>query len=91
MRNTAAPPHEMEVIKLAPGKTSMDMLNWIEEPIGPPPGSAIGGVTNFGSGTPVYFTATFTPGNYMLVCFVPDTRDGKPHFMHGMVQAIKVS
>jgi hypothetical protein len=31
------------------------------------------------------------PGEYALVCFVPDAKDGKPHFMHGMATQIKVS
>lgn len=90
VRNTAAQPHEVEIIKLAPGKTSQDVLSWMQKPQGPLPGSGIGGVAPTGPGAPVYFTANFTPGNYMLICFVPDAKDGKPHFMHGMLQTIKV-
>jgi hypothetical protein len=37
-----------------------------------------------------YFTANFTPGRYGLLCFLPDAKDGKPHFVHGMVQEITV-
>jgi hypothetical protein len=33
----------------------------------------------------------FTPGDYGMVCFAPDLKDGKPHFVHGMVQQITVS
>lgn len=89
--NTAAQPHEIEIIKLGPGKTSKDVLDWMQKPEGPPPGHGIGGVSPVGPGTPVYFTADFTPGNYMFVCFVPDAKDGRPHYMHGMVQTLKVS
>lgn len=32
----------------------------------------------------------FTPGTYVLLCFVPADTDGKPHFMHGMQQEIIV-
>lgn len=32
-----------------------------------------------------------TPGDYGLICFVPDAKDGKPHLVHGMVKTIKVS
>lgn len=32
-----------------------------------------------------------TPGDYGLMCFVADAKDGKPHLVHGMVKTIKVS
>ena len=31
------------------------------------------------------------PGNYAAVCFLEDAQDHKPHFMHGMTQAITIS
>jgi hypothetical protein len=31
------------------------------------------------------------PGNYVLICFEPDAKDGMPHFVHGMLQAFTVS
>jgi len=37
-----------------------------------------------------YFTADFTPGNYILMCFLPDAKDGKPHLAHGMTKQITV-
>ena len=33
----------------------------------------------------------FTPGSYALVCFVPDMKDGAPHFVHGMVRTFTVN
>jgi hypothetical protein len=30
-------------------------------------------------------------GDYALVCFIPDDKDGKPHFVHGMAKQTKVS
>ena len=57
----------------------------------PPPVSGIGGALALvPGGQPVYFTADFTPGEYLIVCFVPDARDAKPHVMHGMMQSFKV-
>ena len=91
VRNTAQQPHEIELIKLDAGKTPKDVLSWMQKPNGPPPGEPIGGVAATADTAPVYFTADLTPGNYMLVCFMPDAKDGKPHFMHGMMQTIKVS
>ena len=83
--------HELELIRLAPGKTAADMLAWLHAPNGPPPRQALGGVAIISPAAgPVYFTATLTSGNYMLLCFVPDASDGKPHFTHGMVLPITI-
>jgi hypothetical protein len=89
VRNNATQIHEIELIRLAPGKTLDSMMRWLSSPNGPPPGSAIGGIAPF-IGAPNYFTADITPGNYLLFCFVPDATDGKPHFMHGMAKTITV-
>jgi hypothetical protein len=92
VRNSAGQEHEVELVKLAPGKTAQDVLKWINKPDGPPPGHALGGVAGFQpGGEPLYFTADFTPGDYAFICFVPDARDGKPHFMHGMMESFTVS
>lgn len=86
VRNPDDQPHEIELIRLAPGKTIADMLAWLQKPNGPPPRQALGGEAIIApAGGPVYFTAALTPGDYAFLCFVPDTGDGKPHFMHGMV------
>ena len=33
---------------------------------------------------------TLSAGNYALICFAPDTKDGKPHAAHGMIYNFKV-
>jgi len=91
VRNVAKQPHEVELIKLAPGKTPQDVLTWMQKPNGPPPGNAMGGVAANTSASPAYFTADIAPGDYMLICFLPDAKDGKPHFEHGMMQTIHVT
>ncbi|MGI8548965.1 MAG: hypothetical protein ACR2M1_16865 [Gemmatimonadaceae bacterium] len=92
VRNPDDQPHEIELIRLAPGKTVADMLAWLQKPNGPPPRQALGGEAIVApAGGPVYFTATLAPGDYAFLCFVPDAGDGKPHFMHGMVLAFTIS
>jgi len=31
------------------------------------------------------------PGEYALICFLPDAKDGKPHLLHGMLKQLKIS
>ncbi len=90
VHNAARQHHEVQLVQLAPGKTVKEVLDWIQKPDGPPPGKAMGGVAGMEPGMTEYFTATFTPGKYGLICFLPDAKDGKPHLAHGMVQEITV-
>jgi hypothetical protein len=90
VHNAGKQHHEVELVQLAPGKTLGDMMNWLGKMEGPPPGKALGGVAGMDVGMSQYFTANFTPGNYALICFLPDSKDGKPHFAHGMAQQITV-
>ncbi|MFI5236265.1 MAG: hypothetical protein ACHQXA_11185, partial [Gemmatimonadales bacterium] len=89
--NSANQPHEVEFIHLAPGKTAQDFLNWMQAPNGPPPGNAIGGYTAVARPATGSFTLELTPGDYLIVCFLPDAKDGKPHVMHGMMRTDHVS
>ena len=51
----------------------------------------MGGVVGLSKGLHAYFTANLDVGDYVLVCFLQDAKDGKPHFVHGMVQPFKIS
>lgn len=86
--NAGAQPHELELVKLVPGKTAEDMVAWFAKEEGPAPGEPIGGASLESPGKTTYFSADLTAGSYLLICFVPDAKDGKPHFMHGMMQTI---
>jgi hypothetical protein len=55
------------------------------------PGMPAGGVVGLVKGQHSFFTANLDAGDYVLVCFLPDSKDRKPHFVHGMVQAIKIT
>lgn len=82
--------HEIVLVKLAPGKTAADVAAWIEKMQGPPPGEPIGGVAALHTGGYAYITVDLAPGEYGLLCFLPDAKDGKPHVAHGMMQDIKI-
>jgi plastocyanin len=91
VENVAVQPHELVIIRLDDGKTVEDLGKWAATYEGPPPGQTMGGVAPFARGGSIYVPVDLTPGNYVLMCFVPDVNDGKPHTEHGMVMPITVS
>jgi hypothetical protein len=84
-------PHEIALIKLMPGKTWQEFVHWVEKPAGPPPADFIGGIAPMVGEHDAQFPLDLTPGDYVLICFVPDAKDKKPHFLHGMVKQVKVA
>lgn len=83
--------HELVFVKLEPGKTVQQMAAWLEKRAGPPPGALINGASPMTAGVANTTTVDLTAGDYGLICFVPDSKDGKPHIAHGMVKQITVS
>jgi hypothetical protein len=92
VENSGPQPHEVALLKLAPGKTAADFAAWDAGGMkGPPPAEPVGGIVALDQGARATFTADLTAGEYGLICFVPDLKDGKPHLVHGMIKTIKVS
>jgi hypothetical protein len=91
---TTAPgqPHELTFFQLSPGKKAEDITKFVETGLqGPPPGMPIGGVAAMAAAHDVYYDVDLTPGDYAIVCFLEDAKDGKPHYTHGMIQQIHVN
>jgi hypothetical protein len=92
VENAAAQPHEVVLFKLPPGKTMKDFQAWLpKSDKTPPPAMPMGGIVGQVKGDHAFFTANLDAGDYVLVCFFPDAKDGKPHFVHGMVQEVKIT
>lgn len=89
--NAGAQTHEVMIFRLAPGKTAAQVTAWVDKMEGPPPGEPLSGVAGLGVGQSASFPLTLTPGEYGLICFIPDAKDGKPHYLHGMLHQFKVS
>ncbi len=90
--NLGTQPHELEVIKLAEGKTMDDLAQWGQTFQGPLPGSSLGGAAPMAPGQVEYFPLDLTPGNYAILCFVPDpTKNNMPHLAEGMVLPFTIS
>jgi hypothetical protein len=90
VKNAGPQPHEVFLVRFAPGKGMKELGAWFSSMKGPPPAEALGGTSVEASGLTAYFDADLTPGDYAFLCFVPDGKDGKPHMEHGMVKTFKI-
>jgi hypothetical protein len=91
VRNEGTQWHEFELVQLAPGRTPHDVIAFIEQGVGDPPGLPLGGVSPLAVGGTSYVPVDLQPGRYALICFLPDLKDGKQHFDHGMVEEFEVA
>ncbi len=91
--NQGPQPHELDLLKLAQGKTLEDAKTFLNSnnPAGPPPFTDAGGMGALALGSSAWLKLTLQPGNYVAVCFVPDAKTGKPHYMLGMNSSFTVA
>jgi len=89
--NEGPQPHEMAMMKLAPGKTIDDVKAALQSPSGGPlPGDFVGGAGALAPGSSAWLRMSLEPGNYVVVCFVPDPASGKAHAELGMITPFTV-
>ena len=99
-QNDGKEPHTLVPFKLKPGKTSADALTLLsaEQPDpeqiaavfdGDPNTSFYGTPGLLPPGDSETTVADFTPGDYVLACFIPSP-DGRPHFALGMLADLAV-
>lgn len=91
VENVGEQVHEMVLVRLENGKTAADVAAWAEKMAGPPPGAVHGGISGIMPGEHMFIVADLPAGNYGLLCFFPDSKDGKPHLVHGMIKTITVA
>lgn len=89
--NTGTQDHEAMMVKFSPRKTLKDVDAWFEGGMqGRAPFTAVPGLAGLGKGRTATFTTNFTPARYGIVCNIPDTKDGKPHSMHGVTLELTI-
>ena len=91
IENAAKQGHEVLIVKLEPGRTPADFAKFVQKPEGSPPGRVLGGIAGLSHGRVSQIELEFEPGEYALLCFLPDATDGAPHVAHGMMQQITVN
>jgi hypothetical protein len=93
VENNGPQPHEIAVVQLAPGKTTDDVVKWEAEGLKAPPPFThfLGGVSPMDPNSSASFRVALEKGKYVVICFVPDAKDGHSHAAHGMIQQISVN
>jgi hypothetical protein len=90
VENAGQQPHHVALVRLGPGRSAEDALAWFKQMTGAPLDTPIGGTTALAPGVVNFITADFEAGNYALICFLPDSSDGRSHAQHGMLRQIRV-
>lgn len=93
IENHGALTHDLELFRLSPGADTADVMSWLDTPAA---GSArvhpLGGIVGEDHGLHTFFDVTLTPGDYMMLCWMPDEKTGVPHFYgHHMWMKFHVS
>ena len=101
VENSGVEPHDLVLMKLAPGKTVEDIQAWLnperarraDAAKNPPPfeslGTGAGGIAAIAPGMQSFFETDFTPGDYAMLCMAT-APDGRSHIEHGMIRQLTV-
>ena len=83
--------HEINLMRLADGKTMADVADWLAQPEGVPPFRNVGGFNGLDANQIGYMELELTAGTYVAICHIPDPASGKSHQALGMVMPFTVN
>jgi hypothetical protein len=91
--NAGQQDHHLILGQLAPGKTMADLVAFAQANADaePPFLKWRGGANGVAHGDSTGSTTDLPAGNYVLICFLPDPTDGKPHIVKGMMRPLTVA
>ncbi|MCC7077076.1 MAG: hypothetical protein IT198_08120 [Acidimicrobiia bacterium] len=95
VKNDGPQVHELTLVKLESGKTMQDVEAFLgtppgTAPSGPPPFTDAGGISAMAADETAYVDLDLDSGDYVAICFVPDSTSGQPHFAEGMIHEFTV-
>lgn len=88
--NAGPQPHELMLIRLNEGKTLDDLGAYMQAPTGAAPFEWQGGMQALTPGKEGLVSFDLEPGNYVLVCNIPDFTSGHSHAEMGMLLPLSV-
>jgi plastocyanin len=89
--NQGRQPHEMAIARVPDDVTPEQIAAALQSPEAPPfPMENLSGMQALSAGLSGWVTVDFTPGTYVLLCFVPDAATGLPHVALGMYAVVTV-
>jgi hypothetical protein len=90
--NNGPEAHELNIMRLADGKTADDVLRYLGAPDSPPPFTPVGGMNGLDKGLSGFAELNLTPGEYVAICNIPSpAAEGHPHFALGMIKQFTVA
>jgi outer membrane protein assembly factor BamE (lipoprotein component of BamABCDE complex) len=90
VENQGTEPHELNIVRLASGKSAQDVLTFFRAPSGPPPFEEFGGMATLASGLSGWITIHLQPGNYAVLSAVPDPKTGAFQLTQGLLTTFSV-
>lgn len=84
LRNTGDEPHEMVIVRLGDGISSVDEVLALPEEEAMTKVEVIGQAQAGPGSKSEMLTVNLDAGRYALLCFIPTGDGGPPHFEHGM-------
>lgn len=88
--NSGPQPHEMNLVRLAPGKPMDDVAAYMDAREGASPFTPVGGVQGMSQGLANWVTFDLEQGTYVAICFIPDPATGQPHVELGMISTFSI-
>ena len=88
--NQGTEPHELNIVKLAQGRSVRDIAAFFQEPSGPPPFEELGGLAALAPGSSGWIKIDLEPGTYAAFSFLLDQRTDKSQLALGMITQFTV-
>lgn len=92
--NAGQETHHVMLMRLKDGKKVSDVEAFFKAPdpsqAGEPPFEDAGGLEAISKGHSAFVSFDLTPGEYIVVCFLPSAKEHMPHFMLGMMTGLSV-
>jgi outer membrane protein assembly factor BamE (lipoprotein component of BamABCDE complex) len=90
VENRGSQPHELNIVRLASGKSAQDVLAFFRGPAGPPPFEEAGGMATLAPGASGWIITHLEPGHYAMLSAVPDPQTGAFQLTQGLLTTFTV-